>query len=265
MVYNGPQEVNVTAYTVSQLANMAGVSVRTLHHYDQIGLLQPAARTAAGYRLYGEPELLRLQQILFFKELDMPLGEVRQILDDPGFDQVTALEQHRQALQQRMKRLTRLLSTIDKTIDRLTEEDMAVTDEELYEGFTVEQIERYEREVREMYDPALVQESQRRLKKMSSAQWQAVKAEGEAVTTGLAALADLAPDDPEVQALVARHHAWIENFYPCSAEVYRGLGQGYVEHPEFRAFYEEVRPGLADFMQAAMNHYADQVLDGREP
>jgi DNA-binding transcriptional MerR regulator len=254
----------VKAYTVSQLAKMAGVSVRTLHHYDQIGLLAPSARTGAGYRLYGEPELLRLQQILFFKELDMPLDEVRQILDDPGFEQVTALEHHRQLLHRRMERLARLLKTIDKTIDRLAEEDMTLTDEELYEGFTTEQIERYKREAREMYDPALVEESERRVKKMSRAQWQAVGAEGEAVTTGLAALAGRGPGDPEVQALIARHHAWIENFYPCSAEIYRGLGQLYVEHAEFRAFYEKYRPGLADFMSAAMEHYASQVLDQRE-
>ena len=252
------------AYTVSQLAKMAGVSVRTLHHYDQIGLLAPSARTEAGYRLYGEPELLRLQQILFFKELDLPLAEVRQILDDPRFDQVTALEHHRQMLHRRMERLARLLKTIDRTIDRLTEEDMTLTDKELYEGFATEQIERYKREAREMYDPALVEESERRVKKMSRDQWQAVGAEGEAVTTGLAALADREPGDPEVQALIARHHAWIENFYPCSAEIYRGLGQGYVEHPEFRAFYEKYRPGLADFMSAAMNHYASQVLDRRD-
>jgi DNA-binding transcriptional MerR regulator len=256
--------VKAKAYTVGQLAKMAGVSVRTLHHYDQIGLLKPPARTEAGYRLYGEPELLRLQQILFFKELDMPLDEVRHILDDPGFDQVAALEGHRQALQQRMERLARLLKTIDRTIDRLTEDDMTLKDEELYEGFTTEQIERYKREAREMYDPALVAESERRVKKMSRAEWQAVKDEGEAVTTGLAALIDRAPGDAEVQRLIARHHAWIENFYPCSAEVYRGLGQGYVEHPEFRAFYEKVHPGLADFMAAAMNHYADQILDKRE-
>jgi DNA-binding transcriptional MerR regulator len=253
----------VKAYTVSQLAKMAGVSVRTLHHYDQIGLLAPSARTGAGYRLYGEPELLRLQQILFFKELDMPLDEVRRILDDPGFDQVAALEHHRQLLGRRMERLARLLKTIDRTIDRLTEEDMTLTDEELYEGFTTEQIERYKREAREMYDPALVEESERRVKKMSRAQWQAVGAEGESVTTGLAALADREPGDPEVQALIARHHAWIENFYPCSADIYRGLGQGYVEHPEFRAFYEKYHPGLADFMAAAMDHYAGQVLDRR--
>ena len=252
------------AYTVSQVAKMAGVSVRALHHYDQIGLLKPSARTGAGYRLYGEPELLRLQQILFFKELDMPLNEVRQILDDPGFDQMAALEHHRQLLHRRMERLKRLLKTIDRTIDKLTEDDMTLTDEELYEGFTTEQIERYKREAREMYGPAQVEESEQRVKKMSRAEWKAVGAEGEAVTTALAALADREPGDAEVQALIARHHAWIENFYPCSAEIYRGLAQGYVEHPEFRAFYEKYRPGLADFMSAAMNHYADQVLDKRE-
>ena len=252
------------AYTVSRLARMAGVSVRTLHHYDQIGLLRPSARTEAGYRLYGEPELLRLQQILFFKELDMPLEDVRRVLDDPGFDQVAALEQHRQSLQRRVERLMRLLKTIDRTIDRIREDDMTLTDEELYEGFTPEQIEQVKREVREMYDPALVEESERRVKKMSRAQWKAVGAEGEAVTTALAALADRDPGDAEVQKLIARHHAWIENFYPCSAEVYRGLGRGYVEHPKFRAFYERYRLGLADFMCAAMSRYADQVLSKRE-
>ncbi len=166
-------------------------------------------------------------------------------------------------LRGRLKRLARLLKAIDRTIDRLTEDGMTLTDEELYAGFSPEQIERYKREVREKYDPALVEESERRVKRMSREQWQAVGAEGEAVTSGMAALADRAPDDPEVQALVARHHAWIEIFYPCSAEIYRGLGQMYVEHPEFRAFYEKARPGLAGFMSAAMDVYANQVLDRR--
>lgn len=264
MVYNRLREVEVKAYTVSRLAKMAGVSVRTLHHYDQIGLLRPSARTEAGYRLYGEPDLLRLQQILFFKELDMPLDEVRRVLDDPGFDQVAALERHRLLLHRRMERLSRLLKTIDKTIDRLEGDTMTLTDEELYEGFTPEEIEQVKREARAMYDPVLVEESEQRVKKMGRAEWKAVSAEGEAVTTGLAALADRDPGDAEVQELIARHHAWIENFYPCSAEVYRGLGRGYVEHPKFRAFYEKYRPGLADFMSAAMNHYADQVLDKRD-
>jgi DNA-binding transcriptional MerR regulator len=239
---------------------MAGVSVRTLHHYDHIGLLEPPARTAAGYRLYGETELLRLQQILFFKELDLPLSEVRSILDDPEFDQVRALQAHRRMLEGRVERLAQLLQTVDKTIQKLTEDTMSMTDEELYEGFTKEQIERYKREAREMYDPALVEESQRRVGKMSKTQWEVVKLEGDEVTRGIAGLMDREPGDPEVQALIARHHAWIENFYPASADVYRGLGQLYTSHPEFRAFYDRYRPDLADFMAAAMARYADDVL-----
>ena len=255
----------MAAYTVSQLATIAGVSVRTLHHYDQIGLLQPSDRTAAGYRLYHEPDLMRLQQILFFRELDVPLEEVRDILDDPGFDQVAALEHHRQLLQRRMERLTRLLKTVDRTIAKLTEDEMALTDKELYEGFSEEQIERYRREAREMYDPDRVAESERKVAKMSRAQWAAVKAEGDAVTRAMASLAGRAPGDPEVQALMARHHAWIENFYRCPAEVFRGLGQLYTSHPEFRATYDRYAPDLADFMAAAMARYADDVLEEEQP
>jgi hypothetical protein len=140
---------------------------------------------------------------------------------------------------------------------------VTLTDEELYEGLNTEQIERYKREAREIYDPVLVAESERRVKGMSREQWQAVQAEGGEVTTGIAALMDRDPGEAEVQALVARHHTWIENFYPCSAEIYRGLAKGYVEHPEFRAFYEKVQPGLADYLSAAMNIYADEVLDRR--
>jgi len=252
----------VKVYTVSQLAKMAGVSVRTLHHYDHIGLLKPASRTSAGYRRYGEQELLRLQQILFFRELDFPLGEIRDILDDPAFDQVEALKNHRRLLQRRAERLARLLKTVDKTIQRLTEDDVGMTDEELYEGFTKEQIERYKREARERFDPALVQESERRVSKMSKAQWNALKQEGDDVTRQIAELADRSPGDPEVQGLIARHHAMIEQFYPASADVYRGLGQLYAEHAEFRKFYDKYRPGLSDFLKEAMAYYADHALRG---
>jgi len=247
-------------YTVQQLARLAGVSVRTLHHYDHIGLLIPSARTAAGYRLYGEADLLRLQQILFFNELDFPLADIQAILDDPGFDQVQALHDHRQLLQQEADRLGRLLNTIEKTISRLTEDHMSMTDAELYEGFTPEQIERYTREVNERYDPKIVAESNRRVRNMSKAQWQAVKAEGGAVAQQLADLMDKKPSDAAVQAAIARHYAWVDNFWHPTAESYRGLGQGYAEHPEFRAFYEKYRPGLADFMYAAMSYYADHTL-----
>jgi hypothetical protein len=137
---------------------------------------------------------------------------------------------------------------------------MTLTDKEMYEGLTKEQIARYKREARERWDPNLVQETERRIRKKSKGQWSALKEEGEQVARAIAGVMDEAPDDPKVQALIARHHAMIGQFYTCSAEMYRGLGQLYVTHDEFRAYYEEFGPGLADFMQAAMAHYADHVL-----
>jgi hypothetical protein len=137
---------------------------------------------------------------------------------------------------------------------------MTLTDEEMYEGLTKEQIARYKREARERWDPNLVQETEQRVRQMSKGQWSALKEEGEQVTRAIFGVMDEAPDDPKVQALIARHHAIIEQFYPCSAEMYRGLGELYVTHDEFRAYYEEFEPGLADFMEKAMAHYADHVL-----
>jgi len=250
----------VVVYTVKQLAKLAGVSVRTLHHYDQIGLLKPSARSAAGYRQYGEDDLLRLQQILFFKQFDMALSEVQAILDQPDFDRVQALHNHRRLLEKQSTRLTRLIRTIDRTILKLTEADMSLTDEELFEGFTPEQAERYGREARERWGAESVDEVEQRVRKMSKEQWQAIKTEGQQVTLRMADLIGRAPDDAEVQQTVAKHHAWIENFYAAPADLYRGLSQLYVEHAEFRAFYEKVRPGLADFMKAAMDVYADRSL-----
>ena len=247
-------------YTVHQLAGLAGVSVRTLHHYDQIGLLKPSARNQSGYRLYRQPELLRLQQILFYKELDVPLSQIKDILDRPGFDQVQALQGHRRSIAQHIEKYEKLLNTIDKTIAKLTKADMELTDEELYEGLTKEQAERYPRQARERYDPKLVEESERRIRKLSKAQWQAIKQEGDEITRALAGLMDRSPGDAQVQDWIAKQHAWIEHFYPAPAELYRSLGRGYAEDPEFRATYDRYQPGLADFLHAAIDYYCDHSL-----
>jgi DNA-binding transcriptional MerR regulator len=250
-------------YTVRRLSELAGITVRTLHHYDQIRLLRPSRRTEAGYRLYGEEDLLRLQQILFFRELDFPLAEIREILDRPGFDQVAALRTHRRMLGERAARLDRLLNTVDRTIATLTSEDVVgLTDDELYEGFAPSEREKlagYEAEARDRWGE-MAAESQKRVRRMSKDQWQLVGAEGGAINTAMAALMARPVATPEVQALMARQHAWIENFYPCSAEMFRGLGQMYVEDPRFTAAYDKVRPGLAVFMRDAMAYYAEHSL-----
>ena len=255
---------HATATGVRELARLAGVSVRTLHHYDQIGLLTPSTRTAAGYRQYGADDLMRLQQILFFKELDVPLGEIRAILNDPDFNQVEALENHRRLLQLRAERLLRLLQTVDKTIQKLTEDTRMLTDEELYEGFSKEQIESYQREANERWGstPAYA-ESQRRVRNMTKAQWNAIGQQGDEATREMASLMGGDPASPEVQAAIAKHHAWIENFYPAPAEMYAGLGQMYVEDERFRAYYDKYAPDLADFMRDAMAIYAETALASR--
>ena len=137
---------------------------------------------------------------------------------------------------------------------------MALTDEEFYEGLTPEQTERYKREARERYDPALVKESERRIRKMSKSQWEALKKEGEEVARLIAGHMDKPPDTSEIQTHIGRHHAWTERFYDAPAEVYRGLGELYAEHDDFRDYYDRFRPGLADYMRVAMAYYADHVL-----
>jgi DNA-binding transcriptional MerR regulator len=251
-------------YTVQQLSKMAGVSVRTLHYYDEIGLLAPAGRSAAGYRVYGKPELLRLQQILFYRELDLPLEEIRRIMSNPRFSKAKALREHRAWLQTEIQRLQRLTRTIDKTLQHIKGEKTMLTDEELYEGFPAEKAERYGREARQLYGEKVVEQTEKRIRKMSKEQWAAVRQEGGAVAQELAKVSDKVPSDPAVQALIRRHHAWIENFYTAPAERYRGLGLMYTENPEFRAFYDQYRPGLADFMRKAMEYFCDHELAERK-
>ncbi|MDQ1301909.1 MAG: hypothetical protein QG637_1831, partial [Chloroflexota bacterium] len=200
---------------------------------------------------------------LFYRELDFPLADIQAILDRPGFDQVEALRDHRRMLSERAERLARLLRTVDRTIAKLIGEDtMPLTDEEIYEGFSPEErakFKGYEAEAAERWGE-LAAESGRRVRQMTKAQWQAIGQEGGAVTQRMAELMGQPISAPAVQTAIAGQHAWIENFYPCSAEVFRGLGQMYVDDPRFAANYEKVKPGLAVFMRDAMAYYADNTL-----
>lgn len=248
-------------YSVKEVAELSGVTIRALHHYDHIGLLKPAVRTEKKYRLYDRGNLLRLQQILFYRELDLSLEAIKDILDDPEFDTAEALIGHRERLIQRQKHMTSLIRTVDKTLASIEgEKKMTLKDKDLYKGFDQEKIDRWNREVEEKYNPEIVAESRSKISKMSKAQFAEVQRQGDRVTLAIAELMDNGASDPEVQAQIKQHHAWIENFYDCPANVYKGLGQLYVENPEFTSFYEKVKPGLAAFMCEAMAYFADQEL-----
>jgi DNA-binding transcriptional MerR regulator len=255
---NSSIEQNWKMRTVKKLADLSGVSVRALHHYDETKLLKPAYRTDSGYRLYGYEEYLRLQQILFYRELGVSLDEIKKILDSPDFDLKKSLEKHRSELFKKKDHLLSLISTVDKTLKMLSEGNM-ITEEELYEGFDKSEIESLKKEVNEKYDPKLVGESETRMKNMSREKWTEIKSDSDAFTKELAELMDRDPADPEVQKLISRHHQWIENFYSCNADVYRGLGELYVTDDRFRATYDRYKTGLADFMKKAMQLYAENL------
>lgn len=249
-------------YSVKQLAELSGVTVRALHHYDHIGLLKPAVRTEKKYRLYSGDDLHRLQQILFYRELDFTLDQIRDILDDPDFNTAEALKMHRSKLIHKQKRMTSLIHTVEKTLASIEGEGkMTLKDKDLYEGFDQEKIDRWNKEVDEKYDPEKVAESRSNIGKMSKDTFKNVQKEGDRITKNISELMDREVSSPEVQALIKEHHAWIENFYTCPAEMYKGLGQLYVENPEFTAFYEKFKPGLAAFMCEAMAYYADHSLE----
>ena len=239
-------------YTVSQLAKLARLSVRALHHYDEIGLLVPSARTDAGYRLYGEADLERLQQILFFRELAFPLEEIRRILDDPAFDRREALRMQRAMLEERASHASALIAAVDRALQAL-EGGGPLKHEEMFDAFDPS---RYEDEVRERWgDTEGYRESANRTKAYTKQDWQAIRAESEEISRALAAQMEAgAPAGGEAaMELAERHRLHIDRrFYPCSHAKHRGLGEMYVEDPRFRETYDRVRAGLAVYVRDAI-------------
>ena len=247
-------------YTVKQLSKLSGVSVRTLHHYDDIGLLKPANRSSSGYRYYEKAELLRLQQILFYRELDFPLKEIAEILNDPFFDLISALEFHKTELGKRQNRLEKLMATVEKTISELKNKNHMMTDKEIYEGFKPEEVEPMKKEVAERWGEDKLMESESRIRSMGKDKWEKLKQEGGEIYKHLASLMFLPPSDQRVQKVIQKHKEHIGNFYEVKEEIYRGLGNLYVEDERFKAFYEKIEPGLAEFIREAIKVYCDNGM-----
>ena len=255
----------MTQYSVKKLAKLAGVSVRTLHLYDQMGLLKPSARTEAKYRLYGEKELLRLQQILFYKELDFPLQAIAQLLNNPQFDLFQALESHKIALQQRRDRISTLLVTIDKTMLHLKGKTM-LTHQELYEGLPKEKSEAYRQGAIDKYGKKEAEHAENHLLNLGKAGFEQLKVEQQTIAQQLVALLNEDPTSPIVQEQVARHYANIRQFWGTvnssdkQAEAYKGLGQLYVSDECFTMVNGQPNPEFALFLSKAMSHFADTTL-----
>lgn len=246
------------AYTVKAVADLAGISIRALHHYDRIGLLKPTSASPAGYRLYTERDLERLQQILFFKELDFPLQDIKTIIESPGFDRHAALISHRQLLLAKQARLQTLVRSIDRTIEMM-EARKPMPANTLFEGFDEAQQRQYREEARQRWGSERVDDSERRTAPYTRDDWAAIQQAMAEINHTVAAHLGGDPAHPDVQAAVAHWHRLInERFYDCSLEVFRGLGDLYVDDERFTATYDKVKPGLAPFLRAAMHAYCDR-------
>ncbi len=254
----------MTIYTVRKLAKISGVSVRTLHWYDEIQLLKPSYIDDNGYRYYKEERLLLLQQILFFRELGFKLSDIQKMLKNNDFDKTKALEVHKAKLLENINRQKKLLHTIDTTIMHLKGE-YNMQDKELYAGFDQVKQKEYEEYLVKSYGTVaeeLIAQSLKRSVNWGSKEWNEIKDTGNKIYAALSEYikAGLSPRDDKVQALIKEHYKMIENFYDVTKDVYTGLAQLYVEHPGFRKFFDAHNTQLPEFIAEAMRVYAQKNL-----
>jgi MerR family transcriptional regulator, thiopeptide resistance regulator len=245
------------AYTVKQLADLAGVSVRTLHYYDALGLLKPRARSANGYRRYGEEDAARLQQIMFFRELGFGLAETGRIISNPEFDVLAALEEHRTLLEQRAARTRALLRTVDKTIRKMKGET-GMDIKEYYQGFSDAEAEQYRKEARARWGEKTIADSEARVAKMGKEKFAAIQAEGGAIFQAVADNMAKGAASKEVQALVANWRQWLENFAHYSDEAVLGLGRAYSQDERFAKYFARFGQDVPAFLTRAIEYYSAQ-------
>jgi len=245
------------AYTIKEIADLAGVTTRTIRYYDEIGLLDPALIGDNSYRYYDQDSLLRLQQILFLRELDVPLKEIRLMMSRSDFDLLSALDNHRSALQAKVHRLEKLIDTLDKTVASVKGEG-TMSDQDVFDGFDEGQ---YEDEVRERWgDSPKYGESQAKWSSFSEEQKEAIKVEGRRLTVRMVSEdPEASPDDPDVQVAVGEYHAYLNKyFYTCEISFLRGLADNWVQDPRFAINYERIREGGAAFVREAVHLYCDR-------
>jgi DNA-binding transcriptional MerR regulator len=241
-------------FTVKQLSRLAGVTPRTLHHYDAIGLLKPSRVGENGYRYYGEEAVLHLQQILFYRELDLPLNEIKKIMGRHDFELLPALESHKTQLIKRMERLERLVQTVDNTIDHLKgKKDMSK--EQLFEAFSEEQQAEYEKEAAQKYDPGTVKESNRKWKSYSAADKQRIAEEGNQVYADMLAAIPKGAGSAEAQACIERWRKHIDYFWTPNLEQLLGLAEMYNTDLRFKANFDKIDPQMAEFFREAVGVY----------
>lgn len=248
--------------TVGRVADLVGVSVRTLHHWDAIGLVRPSGRSWSGYRLYDEKDVARIHRVLVYRELGLALAQIGEILDDPFVDPREHLQRQRTLLEERIRRLERTARAVDEMIERtdMTHENgIRLSAEEQARIFGADWDPAYQDEARERWGGTEAwKQSAARTREWGPEQWQQVKDELETVESALAdALArGIAPGSEEANALAERHRATIARHYDCTRSMQVVLARMYTEDPRFAAHYDERAEGLAAWLRAVIEENA---------
>lgn len=237
---------------VKEVADLVGISVRTLHHYDEIGLLTPEETTEAGYRVYSYENLETLQQILFFKELGFPLKKIKEILNRPSFDRLEALEMQHKMLLEKKNRLEKMIMTVEKTIQH-SKGEIHMTNQEKFEGFDFSH-NPYEQEARERWGDKAVDEANEKAKNVTAFDQERFNE----IYRNLAAIRHLSPDSKEAQEGIHEWYQFLNKLGSYSLEMFKGLGQMYVDDVRFTKNINQFGEGLAKFMCDAMAVYADK-------
>ncbi|GAA0622462.1 MerR family transcriptional regulator [Kribbella sandramycini] len=251
--------------TVSEVAKLAGVSVRTLRHYDAIGLLPPGYVAPNGYRYYGRPELLRLQRILLLRELDVALPEIARILAEPA-DELAALRGHREQLERERRRLDGVIGVVDRTIEGLSGDD-SIGDEEFFVGLTAAR-DRLEADLTDRFGPevgAAFEEAVRATDGWSRDDYERMADEGRRLLLRMSAARarGVVPDSPEALELTELHYQGVLELWPADATGYYNLGAVLLDNPEQRAMIASVDPELPPWLSAAVQAYAVRKLGYR--
>lgn len=247
-------------YTVQKLGKLAGISTRTLRYYDEIEILKPARINSSGYRIYGQAEVDRLQQILFYRELGISLDRIKEIVTAPSFDRTGALKEHREKLFEKRQQLDLLIANVEKTI-ALTEGRTTMSDQEKFAGFKKTMIDenekKYGKEIREKYGNDTVEKSNAKLMNMTQEQYDEVTSLAEQVTVTLAQAFETGnPAGELAQKAADLHKQWITYYWSeYSKEAHAGLAQMYVDDERFTAYYDKEQPGTAAFLRDAIHIY----------
>jgi DNA-binding transcriptional MerR regulator len=250
------------SYSVGEIAAQAGVSVRTLHHYDEIGLLPPSGRTAAGYRRYTASDAERLHRILVYRELGFELAGIAQILDDPAVDAVEHLRRQRSLLEKQVERLQRMIGGVERMMNA-KKTGLNLTPDEMKEVFgSFDPAEHAKEAERRWGGTDAYAESARRTSSYDKQQWLRIREEADRIGAGLAAAMreGVPPDSERAMDLAEQHRQHIGRwFYDCGYAIHRGLGEMYVADPRFAAHYNEQAPGLAGYIRDAIAANAERA------